>query len=397
MPAEAGPQRETPDVAAPIRSESTITSEAEDASADEPKLATRIACLDTEVLVGANYWYNHGNLLLLTNWVRRGRLQLVTTDVIDSEVRAGIRTRIEKALVSMRKAKDTTILLNDDTARPYIDSKDTSVQGVVERRLVEQYERFLLDAEIEVVSTREVQTGLIMDRYRALIPPFEDREAKKHEFPDAISLEGLATWARARGERLYVVSGDKGVRAACEHVTFADVLLPLANEADLLALITRAEPDTPVPDAMAAFSALRTEIATKLGEEFARVGFLLADQEGDVLDVTADDVQLQDYDLVDLTAADESHWTATFEVNAEVGYEAEVSYDDPGAIKWDEGERYVFNTIETTLTRSESISATVTLEFNPMDLLSAAEIEAVAVDQSMIVSVLVGEYDPFDY
>ena len=50
----------------------------------------------------------------------------------------------------------------------------------------------------------------LLARYFGLAPPFSSKDAKKHEFPDAIALMSLERWAEGRDALVMAVSADKG-------------------------------------------------------------------------------------------------------------------------------------------------------------------------------------------
>lgn len=71
-----------------------------------------------------------------------------------------------------------------------------------------------------------------------------------------------------------------------------------------------------------------------------------------------------------------------------------VTYDDPDAVRWDEGERYALNTIERTVGGSEDVRAAVTFEFDPVHPEETPELDKVALNGDSWVSVVA---DPWEY
>ena len=81
----------------------------------------------------------------------------------------------------------------------------------------EQFESFRDAVNGEVVPALGVndRTGEILDRYFSVLTPFENKDAKKSEFPDAFALMSLEAYAQREGMSILCVSGDKGWANFC--------------------------------------------------------------------------------------------------------------------------------------------------------------------------------------
>jgi hypothetical protein len=83
----------------------------------------------------------------------------------------------------------------------------------VNRRMAE----FQASTGYKVASTADlVSAGELFNAYFDVKPPFENKETKKFEFPDAMALQGLEEFARREGKLMLVVSGDGGWREFCK-------------------------------------------------------------------------------------------------------------------------------------------------------------------------------------
>jgi hypothetical protein len=60
-----------------------------------------------------------------------------------------------------------------------------------------------------------VSAGDLFTAYFEVKPPFEQKETKKFEFPDAMALQGLEAFAKQLGKLILVVSADGGWRDFC--------------------------------------------------------------------------------------------------------------------------------------------------------------------------------------
>lgn len=91
-------------------------------------------------------------------------------------------------------------------------SHANAVDAAAEKRLFEQFERFLKEVRaIEVPLTGDLNE-LFYD-YFERNPPFSEK--KKTEFPDAIVIGSLKNFASKIEKKVYVVSGDNDLRACC--------------------------------------------------------------------------------------------------------------------------------------------------------------------------------------
>jgi hypothetical protein len=75
----------------------------------------------------------------------------------------------------------------------------------------------------------------LLDAYFDVQPPFESGK-KKYEFPDALALLSIEAWARSKGIKVLVVSGDKGWLRFCEK---SECLVPIANLGEALTLFQK--------------------------------------------------------------------------------------------------------------------------------------------------------------
>lgn len=95
-----------------------------------------------------------------------------------------------------------------------------------------QIDEYIRTIGIEVVpATGAVDvTGELLRRYFAVEPPFEGKEKKKHEFPDAFALLSLEAFAKKRNKLLLCISPDQGWREFAVH-SDALVCVPDLDEA----------------------------------------------------------------------------------------------------------------------------------------------------------------------
>ena len=84
----------------------------------------------------------------------------------------------------------------------------------LKERLFRQFDDYMEETDCEILDSKQVQVSELLDDYFNEVPPFEEKKAKKHEFPDAIIIKAIKAFFQQVPERLYIVSNDGGWKAA---------------------------------------------------------------------------------------------------------------------------------------------------------------------------------------
>ncbi len=82
---------------------------------------------------------------------------------------------------------------------------------------------------VRLISPELAATKDVMDLYFHGRPPFAATGKKKEEFPDAIALLSLESWAKSAGKKVLAVSKDTGWREFADGSEFIDVVSELAE------------------------------------------------------------------------------------------------------------------------------------------------------------------------
>lgn len=80
-----------------------------------------------------------------------------------------------------------------------------------------------------VIATEYVDLPTVMLRYFAALPPFAAHGTKKHEFPDALALLAIESWAEQRQTGVLVVSEDDDWKRYCAQSTRLVLIADLAQ------------------------------------------------------------------------------------------------------------------------------------------------------------------------
>lgn len=385
-------------------------------------METRNVFLDTQIFRARNFSYTGRELEKLRELGSSGEIRLFLAEITYREIQKKIRDRAREAekavkgIVASGKKKAKPSAQVSTTGKDRHEGKiqydaqvlrnvpDLGFQGLfnfdlasVEEALLAQFEKYIQDAHITVIPRGAVDPWAVVDKYFAGVAPFEDREEKKHEFPDAFAIAEIAYWCESRQETAYVISGDKGFQQGCQQ---EPRLLPLPDVASVTALVAEATHASKQQVELAHewFRAARNVIVDRIAREFESRGFILMDEEGEVSAVMVDEgaVELSEPHLLEV-----SEGYAEFALEAEIPFDADVTYDDPGATVYDEGDRFVFNTIDRTVEVSRTADVYVELCFGaepPSEDLSEEQLQAVVERITLDVGdVSVSLFDPMEY
>jgi len=163
--------------------------------------------IDTEAFERQGFRFDGNTLEKIGRISKSGIAQVVITDIIDREIRAHMQRKVEADINAILPLLKEGRPLHGTTTKKQIDLALQAARA----EYLESYEAFLEDSEINIIKTSGCSIGVILDDYFNLRPPFEEK--KKHEFPDAISLNAFESWISSANENPIVISHDKGVES----------------------------------------------------------------------------------------------------------------------------------------------------------------------------------------
>jgi hypothetical protein len=307
--------------------------------------------LDTQFFKTNNFNFEAKPLKLLKERADEGRASIYITDVVEREVRARIQREVEAARGWYNRLREEAKILLSAKETPFhalpksLDT-ETAIQSINEA-----FDEFLAAAGVQVLECKAVTAGSILDAYFSLKPPFNAGEKRK-EFPDAISIEAVSE--RFKSESVYVISGDSDILRACSERKW---LQPLETLDEFLELELADHED--VKWISEALEEERDQIKDVVAKAFSDGYFYLDDQDGEVDSIEVQSVDIEDISLISATDIDgEAAVTCTIQ------FEADISYDDPSTVVYDEGEKYVFGTVNAHVQRShwDTFSVTFSLD-----------------------------------
>ncbi|MDC8802542.1 PIN domain-containing protein [Halomonas pacifica] len=172
--------------------------------------------IDTNIFIETKFNFDGGSLERLKSF--RGRPEnIIYDDVIYNEVVSHFSDLLLKSSNGLRrsfKEARRSKLLGADDCVPF-DDLFVDEAGAVERAK-DKFDRYLEECDALYLSTHEnSDLERVLNDYFNLQPPFEFKESKKHEFPDAFCLTAVLSWAKRTDNNVLLVSSDKGWRDFC--------------------------------------------------------------------------------------------------------------------------------------------------------------------------------------
>lgn len=177
--------------------------------------------IDTSIFSQYQNGLEHGLLQRLSQF-EASDVDLVLSDVVVREV---YRHMVEAA-VSGDKALKEAVKLSGAARNLDKAAREAIVAGVAlgetpEDCATRRWTDFQARTGYELVVTADlVSAGDLFSAYFEVKPPFENKETKKFEFPDAMALQGLEAFAKHAGKFMLVVSADGGWLDFCKQSTW---------------------------------------------------------------------------------------------------------------------------------------------------------------------------------
>jgi hypothetical protein len=202
----------------------------------ESALKTRTVFLDTQAYDDNKLHFVGPSLKKIRELGASGFLKILTTEVVDREVRSHVRRALSSAVTSHERLKGHLAILRAlPSGAPSVLASQLDLAQLLPLGL-QVWEDFLGGGRVEMVSVEQVGARQLLDLYFEQLPPFSEK--KKSEFPDAISLLALEQWQKADGGELYLIGDDPDIKAWCEsypsmhHVPHLKEFVDLYNRAE---------------------------------------------------------------------------------------------------------------------------------------------------------------------
>ena len=173
--------------------------------------------LDSNIFIACKYDISEDSKLgILLRYIKAGKIRLFLSNIVKREVETHICEDAESAVGYFEKAlKDAQKRIDGKTlAKTSLHSCfNLPIKELVKSELKTEFEQYLLDCNAIILDNQGITCDAILNDYFSGVAPFENREKKKHEFPDAIMIAKLKK-EFPEGKVLWVISDDEGFKQA---------------------------------------------------------------------------------------------------------------------------------------------------------------------------------------
>jgi hypothetical protein len=379
----------------------------------EIKSPPRLVTLDTQVFDSYNFHYNSPAFQTLVTLTQQGKIRLLLTSVTLHEIRAHI---IEGAKLASEAVKTGINYLDNTRFKPPKGKERIKISmnsdllyefkkkvkelapafEQINQELLDKLDNFLKETNFQKIEVDQVSVVDIFEKYFSGTPPFGEGK-KKSEFPDAFALLALEKEAKNRNKIIYAVSGDSDWVNFCS--SSKDLVL-IRKLDELLENIIREADSDEVDVCYKLYWDKENEIERYIEDKFSDLDFSidlsgssLIEWGSEEIEVKVNSVDIIDYSLVKIDDSDPDQPSVVFELEAEVNYDANVSYESLEYAIYDreDGMYYGGETIDTVFTQSIklNVEVTLTLSRDKDYSLCDANIEDITIDPNNTLGEIV--------
>lgn len=338
--------------------------------------------IDTQVFIQKNFNFKSDLFKRLINVSEDGLISIYLTNIVTNEVESNIYEQVyEKTKnIHAKFAKDAKILRNLSEYSNTFSIGDRLEQ--IYNDLIAQFNQFLVDASVEVISIDDVSPSLIFDMYFKGIPPFSTK--KKNEFPDAFSIVALENQFRQKNEKIYIVSDDGDLKSYCVE---SDTLIyepSLESLFDSLIKVNNFKHQFII----SVYDANYEKIESNLNEYFVEHGFVLIGEDGEIEKVDVQSIEL-DEDPYIIEVDEEGEGTATIAFNASVVFTADISYVDYSNSYYDkeEGKYLYLETVNTEIDDDITVPVLMKINYNFNDK-DEIEVNSISLNEGESIEIV---------
>lgn len=230
---------------------------------------------------------------------KNGTIQLLITNVVESEVSQHIKKDVQSFLEGQRKlSKNAGVIRNIPEFSDIIRKvNEAEVYASAEKA----FQDFITENNFEKVSSNGINNDALLADYFARRLPFEDNTKKAAEFKDAFIVYALRKYADINNVKIHVVSNDSGIRGSLSE----DSRFIVFNRSeDLFGYITSTLEDTAAENtgiAQVFIKKAYNEIADRIVAEINKYSVWVSEAEDDcdVHEVKVQDIMLSYVDEID--------------------------------------------------------------------------------------------------
>jgi PIN domain-containing protein len=288
-------------------------------------LKSRYVFVDTQAFVRHGIQLERASLKRLKELASLGMINLVLTDVVIREVESKIEEKINNSKSLMNKfLKESEVIggkisglvstINEELADDHFENHGKAI-----------WREYISQSRATVIPSDLASTSELLSHYFKGNPPFSSK--KKSEFPDAISLLSLKSWADKKEDGIYVVSGDGDVENWCKSESKYYYLKSLN---DFIDLYNKTEEKLTYL-AHEIFKKEQDWLLSVIEDEFKECEFSFRPDDG----AYVDNISVKDIEFHELNVIEVDDERALLNLGVKIDFSANVSGEDYSSATWD--------------------------------------------------------------
>lgn len=230
--------------------------------------------LDTNIFISQKYDFSdtkNSDFSNLVKMVNNGKIKLYISQIVEHEVKKHIKEDILEIFKEVKKSRNIVFKkISENYSQTPVLSNLFSFYNLkkddISEEIISKFDKFLKDSKVCKLDCKNIDPQQIIEDYMNSNPPFENKEKKKCEFPDAFMIAKLKKIC-SNESPIYVITKDKGFKEAIKSVTGLEGKFD--NLKDIFDLINR-ENEIHIYNEIKEFlsnSTYTTEILERLKEE----------------------------------------------------------------------------------------------------------------------------------
>lgn len=297
-------------------------------------------------------YVNHGDIRVFLSNIVIGEMKQHCTEyarLISSKIR-GVRDDIQKGVLSGDKTKEyhkVSDVFIEAIGYSYILQVPNKTDA--EKASLDYLNNYIKSLKVIELKSESVNIDDIFFNYFHKIPPFEDSEKKKNEFPDAV----IAAQIKQRfneNEPIYVVTRDNGLQRALKDVPYCTIISSLGELYEII-IANKTEYQEKYASARSTIESVIPNIKQQLDDAlYDETKISLEGMEYDKDGISSgydyDEIYYTRHEIQHLRVFAIDHFddeSITARLSCIVEIEAECSYEDYANAVWDSEEKeYLF-------------------------------------------------------
>lgn len=181
--------------------------------------------LDTNIFISQKYDFSdtkNSDFNNLVKMVNDGKIKLYISQIVEHEVKKHIKEDIFEIFKEVKKSRNIVLKkISKNYLQTLVLSNLFSFYNLkkddISEEIISKFDKFLKDSKVCKLDCKNIDPQQIIVDYMDSNPPFENKEKKKYEFPDAFMIAKLK---RSFNEKnpIYVITKDEGFKKAIENI-----------------------------------------------------------------------------------------------------------------------------------------------------------------------------------